>query len=48
VEISKKLRRISTKFDYQSYQHGEILVKLVTPIQKSSTKLQAQSSSKTL
>jgi len=33
VEISKKLRRISTKFDYQSYQQEEILIKLVTPIQ---------------
>jgi len=33
VEISKKLRRMSTKFDYQSYQQEKILIKLITPIQ---------------
>jgi len=33
MENSKKLRRISTKCDYQHYQQEEILIKLVTPVQ---------------
>jgi len=32
VETSKKLKRISTKFDYQSYQQEEIFINFATPI----------------
>jgi len=33
VKKSNKLRRISTEFDYQSYQQEDTLIKLFTLIQ---------------